>query len=229
MLTVSTLNIVAVNIQSYIEHMAATRAPRPAKKPRDQYHHGDLRRALVQAAARTLQKHGFDALTLRAVGDELGVSRSALYRHFADKSALLTAVASEGFRMLRADLVSAWESGGKGRPGFDAMGIAYVRFALDNPWHYRVMFGGGFELDASDPELMAEGASAFAALVDALLEQQARGLVRRDDPQTQANFVWAVVHGVAMLAIDGKLEHEGADADALARYAVKCVSTGIGL
>jgi AcrR family transcriptional regulator len=207
--------------------MATPRAPRPSKKPKDQYHHGDLRRGLVQAAVRTIQKHGFDALTLRAVGDELGVSRSALYRHFADKSALLTAVASEGFRVLRLALLSAWESGGKGRVGFEAMGEAYVRFALDNPWHYRVMFGGGFELDTSDTELTEEGTGAFQALVAALVEQQALGLVRREDPQTQANFVWALVHGIAMLAIDGSFTHQGADIPALTRYAVARMQTGI--
>lgn len=216
----------------YTERMPtrrAPRAPKPVKKPKDQYHHGDLRRALLQAALRTIQKQGFAALTLRAVGDELGVSRSALYRHFADKSALLTAVAAEGFRTLRLDLLAAWEQAGKGNAGLEAMGEAYVRFAIAHPWHYRVMFGGGFELDADDAELMAEGEGAFRALVDALIEQQARGLARPDDAQTQANFVWALVHGIAMLAIDGNFEHQGADVAALTRYAVERLRTGIGL
>jgi AcrR family transcriptional regulator len=208
--------------------MPTPRAPRPAKKPKDQYHHGDLRRALLQAAVRTIQKHGFDSLTLRAVGDEVGVSRSALYRHFADKSALLTAVAAEGFRMLRVDLLTAWERAGKGSAGFQAMGESYVRFAIANPWHYRVMFGGGFELDATDAELGEEGAGAFRALVDALVEQQTQGIVRRDDAQTQANLVWALVHGIAMLAIDGNFQHQGADVSALTRYAVDRLRTGIG-
>lgn len=208
--------------------MPTPRAPRIAKKPRDQYHHGDLGRALLQAAVRTLQKQGLDALTLRAVGEELGVSRTALYRHFADKSALLTAVASEGFRMLRSALLAAWEDGGRGRVGFAAMGDAYVRFAIDNPWHYRVMFGGGVELDAADPELTAAGTAAFLALLDALVEQQAQGLVRKDDPQTQATFVWAVVHGIAMLAIDGTLQARGTDLGALARYSLERLRTGIG-
>ena len=207
--------------------MPTPRAPRLAKKPRDQYHHGDLRRALLQAAVRTIQKHGLEGLTLRAVGLELGVSRSALYRHFADKSALLTAVASEGFRRLRNDLLAAWEGQGKGRVGFEAMGEAYVRFALENPWHYRVMFGSGVELDAHSPELTTEGEAAFRALLDALIEQQAQGLVKKDDPQMQANFVWAQVHGIAMLAIDGALQHQGADAGALAHYAVERLRTGI--
>lgn len=208
--------------------MAASRAARPARKPRDQYHHGDLRRALVQAAVRTIQKHGFDALTLRAVGEEVGVSRSALYRHFADKAALLTAVASEGFRMLERALREAWENEGKGVRGFQAQGEAYVRFALENPWHYRVMFGSGFELVANDAELNANGAAAFGVLVEALVEQQAQGLVRREDPQMQANFAWAAVHGVAMLAIDGNFEHQGTEPSVVARYAVERIRSGIG-
>jgi AcrR family transcriptional regulator len=208
--------------------MSPVRSSKALKKPRDQYHHGDLRRALIQAAVRTTQKHGFAALTLRAVGDELGVSRSALYRHFADKSALLTAVASEGFVMLRAALLEAWEGGGKGQTGFDQMGVAYVRFAIAHPWHYRVMFGGGFELNTTDEELLKAGSAAFAALVDALVEQQAEGSVFPDDPQAQANFVWAAVHGLAMLAIDGNLEHQGADVSALVAYSMGRIRSGIG-
>src|SRR5688572_21039139 len=108
--------------------MATLRARRSVRKPPAQYHHGDLRRALLQAAVRTLQKQGLEALTLRSVGNELGVSRSALYRHFSDKAALLTAVASEGFRMLHDELRAAWERTGKGRAGSLAMGEAYVSF-----------------------------------------------------------------------------------------------------
>jgi AcrR family transcriptional regulator len=227
MLSVSTCDVVIVNMSSYIQPMRSTRAARPVKKPKDQYHHGDLRRALLQAAVRTVQKHGFSALTLRAVGDELGVSRTALYRHFADKSALLTAVAAEGFRMLRTDLVTAWDGGGQGLASLMAMGEGYVRFALANPWHYRVMFGSGFELVSVDPELRQEGNAAFQALADALLALQAEKRVRQEDVPTQANFVWSVVHGVAMLGIDGSFDHRGTDIPAFTRYAVERLTTGI--
>ena len=113
---------------------------RPRRKPRDRYHHGDLRRALLDEALRTIQHEGVEALTLRTIGLRLGVSRTALYRHFADKRALLSAVATEGFRMLRERLVEAWGAGGV--RGFNATGVAYIRFAMANPSHYRVMFGG---------------------------------------------------------------------------------------
>jgi AcrR family transcriptional regulator len=209
--------------------MANKRATRPVRKPPDQYHHGDLRRALVQAAVRTIQRQGVDGLTLRAVGEDLGVSRSALYRHFADKGALLAAVAAEGFRTLHRNLTSAWEGAGKGRPGFDAMGAAYVHFAFENPLHYRVMFGGGFDLDFTDPDLARDGAAAFQVLVDAIVEQQKAGLVRADDPLLVANFVWAQVHGLAMLGIDGTLRKQGVDLDVLIRFAVERLSTGISV
>jgi AcrR family transcriptional regulator len=208
--------------------MASQRSPRLPRKPADQYHHGDLQRALLQAAMRTIQKQGVQALSLRAVGEELGVSRSALYRHFTDKAALLAAVAREGFRTLRRELLGAWEGGGKGRAGFDAMGRAYVRFALQNPWHYRMMFGGSVAGPAApDARLADEDTDAFQVLVDALQEQQRRGLVRPDDPQALAQVIWSLVHGIAMLALDGPLQRKGADVEALTRHAIERIHTGI--
>lgn len=209
--------------------MPAARAGRPARKRPDQYHHGDLRHALIQAALRTIQKHGVEGVTLRGVGDDLGVSRTALYRHFADKSALLAAVATEGFRTFRLALVEAWESGGRGRAGFEAMGLAYVRFAVTNASYYRVMFGRFLDRQSSAPDLAAEGAAAFQVLVDAVIEQQRDGLLRPDDPLQLARVIWANVHGIAMLAIDGLLPPGQAEIDALARLAIARLGTGIRL
>src|SRR4051812_11425575 len=104
-------------------------AKRAARKPPRAYHHGNLRRALLDEALATIRAEGVDGLTLREIGARLGVSRTALYRHFADKRALLTAVATEGFRALRERLVAAWD-GGRDEAAFRAMGVAYVRFAV---------------------------------------------------------------------------------------------------
>lgn len=200
---------------------------KPRRKRPGRYHHGDLRRALVDQALRTIAAKGVEALTLRAVGKALGVSRTALYRHFADKNALLATVATEGFARLTIETRSAWEEGGRGPAGLRAMGRAYVRFAVASPAHYRVMFGrfvGAKE--GRYPELEAEGAGAFQVLVDALVEQQRDGLVRADDPVHLGRFVWATVHGVAMLAIDGRLGDESA-VEALAAFAVERIQTGI--
>ncbi len=167
------------------------RSKRAARKPRRPYHHGNLRRALLDEALATIRAEGVDGLTLREIGARLGVSRTALYRHFADKRALLSAVATEGFRMLRQQLVTAWEEGGRGPAAFDAMGVAYVRFAVANPSHYRVMFGGFVDPKAREPELAAEAAGAFQALVDALAALQRDAVVRGDDTVMMARFVWA--------------------------------------
>jgi AcrR family transcriptional regulator len=165
-------------------------------------------------------------LTLREIGARLGVSRTALYRHFADKRALLRAVATEGFRTLRQQLVTAWEEGGREQAAFQAMGAAYIRFAVANPSHYRVMFGSFVDPKEKEPELADEAGSAFQALVNALAALQHDSLLRRDDTVLMARFVWSVVHGVAMLAIDGQLPEPGA-VEELMRYALDRLQTEI--
>ena len=198
---------------------AASRRHRP-------YHHGNLRRALLDEALATIRSEGVEGLTLREIGGRVGVSRTALYRHFADKRALLAAVATEGFRTLRQQLVAAWEEGGRGRPALDSMGEAYIRFAVANPSHYRVMFGGFLEPNEHETDLAAEAAGAFQALVDALVTLQRDTLVRGDDTLTMARFIWALVHGVAMLGIDAQLPEPGG-VDELTRYALERLETGI--
>jgi len=202
------------------------RSTRAARKPNRPYHHGNLRRALLDEALTTIRADGVEGLTLREIGARLGVSRTALYRHFADKRALLAAVATEGFTTLRQQLVAAWEEGGRGREAFDSMGVVYIRFAAANPAHYRVMFGGFVDQHAAEPELDAEAAGAFQALVDALAALQRDTIVRDDDTVKMARFVWSVVHGVAMLVIDGQLPEPGA-VEELMRYALERLHTGI--
>ncbi len=204
-------------------------APPPARsrrRPANRYHHGDLRNALLEEAVRTIERDGIAGLTLRAVGERLRVSRTALYRHFADKSALLSAVAREGFVLLRHALVGSSASAGGGLAGFDAMGTAYVGFALAHPSHYRVMFGVR-QAAEPDEELARESQAAFQVLVDAIVGLQQAGLVRRDETLLLAQYIWSVVHGVAMLGIDGHLHCSDADVRRLAEYAVERLRGGI--
>lgn len=187
--------------------------PSPQRKAANAYHHGHLRQALVDQAVATIRDKGVEALTLRDAATRLRVSRTALYRHFADKQALLAAVATEGFRTFRQALADAWNGTGHTRAGFVAMGEAYIRFALANSAHYRVMFGGHVAREACDAELMAESDAAFRVLLDALVELQQAGRVRHDDAAELAVFVWASVHGAAMLGIAGQLARKGASLD----------------
>ncbi len=207
--------------------MSAVPAPRPARKPARAYHHGNLRQALVDQAARTIRDTGVEALTLRDVGERLRVSRTALYRHFADKQALLAAVAAQGFRAFRQALAEAWEPSRHDPAGFIDMGRAYVRFARDNASFYRVMFGGFVDKVQCDPALADEAGSAFSVLVSAIAELQAKGAVRDGDPQGLAVYVWASSHGLALLAIDGQLSRPGVDLDALIEATIAQMWQGI--
>jgi AcrR family transcriptional regulator len=202
------------------------------RKPASRYHHGDLRRALLQEAVRTIAGEGVEGLTLREVGRRLGVSRTALYRHFADKSSLLAAVSRDGFIRFRDDLQQAWDEHPASRRGLDSMGLAYVNFAMAHPAHYRVMFGGYRDLSDKDPELQTVAADAFDVLVQALLSMQKAGLVRRDEPRLLAHYIWAVVHGIAMLAIDGQLGPPAAASEQLSglvQLAFERLHTGIAM
>jgi AcrR family transcriptional regulator len=214
MLTVSTLWLT----------ITAVLAAAPRRKARRAYHHGDLRRALLAEAVRTIGAGGIATLTLREVGRRLGVSRTALYRHFTDKRALLAAVAREGFQQFRQDLVEAWEAAGRGSAGFNAMGMAYVRFAIANPSHYRVMFGGFRDLCDKDPELAADAAAAFQVLVDALATLRPTAAAVEID--RLAHYIWATVHGIAMLGIDGQLGPDPAAALELMQFATERLRIG---
>jgi hypothetical protein len=106
------------------------------------------------------------------------------------------------------------------------MAVAYVRFAVTHPSHYRVMFGRFAESSSRDADFIADARAAFDVLLDSVVEQQEAGSVRRDDPLLFARFIWSVVHGIAMLAIDGQLRGEDEHGEALNGYAsVPCRSS----
>lgn len=175
------------------------------RKPSGSYHHPDLESALVEAAARTIAEDGVDALTLRGVGARLGVSRTALYRHFEDKAALLARVALDGFRRFRQALEAAVRQA-RAQDGdpIAEMAIAYVAFALENQSHYQVMFGGVVQDWKKYPDLIAAGEAAFETLERTIQEEQARGRIKPGDSLQMAHVVWAQVHGQAMLTLSGQ-------------------------
>jgi AcrR family transcriptional regulator len=205
--------------------MATTRRKGTSRRA---YHHGDLRSALVREAARSIRTGGVEAVTLRDVGRRLGVSRTALYRHFADKAALLAAVAREGFQGFSRELREAWDLAGGGLQGFRAMGTAYIRFARANPAYYRIMFGQFKDLCESDAALAGDASAAFQVLLDALAILERDGAIPgAGDRNALGQFIWASMHGVAMLSIDGQLGADPEAADALTAFAVDRVSAAI--
>jgi AcrR family transcriptional regulator len=147
------------------------------------YHHGELRRAILQKAGEILEKEGLNALSLREVARRAGVSHNAPYRHFPDRDSLLAALVEEGFRMF-ADALSKRPRG--------EMGEAYVEFALEHPQRFRLMFGGTVKLERRDRR-------AYEALLKSFSDLG-------EDAQYAAAAAWGLVHGLAHLLLDGHFE-----------------------
>jgi len=171
------------------------------------YHHGDLRAALIEAGLTLLETRAADDLGLREVARSVGVSPTAIYRHFPDKRALMVALASEGLARLAATQRAASEAKGGGVAGFSATGAAYVRFARDNPALFRLIFAnsGKGDLLAGQPE---DEAFAFLRANAAALAKAVGG-----DAQVVALQAWAIAHGLAMLMLDGQVEVDDAMID----------------
>ncbi|MEL6554721.1 MAG: TetR/AcrR family transcriptional regulator [Cyanobacteria bacterium J06621_11] len=170
------------------------------------YHHGDLRQALLKAALELLKIKDAKSISLREVARTAGVSHTAPYRHFEDKAALLAAIAKEGFIEF-GDYLKAAVEAANARPveSLQATGIAYVRYALDHPTHFRVMFGSFPADEPADSELYCVSKGTFQILVDIIKSGQAAGLMRAGDPEFLALGKWSMVHGLAMLLLDGML------------------------
>ncbi|MEU1204058.1 TetR/AcrR family transcriptional regulator [Nocardia sp. NPDC005825] len=162
------------------------------------YHHGDLPSALLRAAVELLEENGAADLSLRAVARRAGVSTAAPYRHFADREALLSAVAAVGYRDL-ASRLAAVHPAPVTPDDLALIAIAYVRFALDRPGLFRVMFA-----DPCDPT-SPERAAATEAIHE-YVENIVRQAFPVSDPEAMAIAVWALVHGLAFLHLDGKFD-----------------------
>jgi AcrR family transcriptional regulator len=162
------------------------------------YHHGDLRSALLRAAMDLLEEGGETALSLRAVARRAGVSPAAPYRHYADREALVSAVGGIGYREL-AERLAAVHPSPSTPEQLAAVAVAYVRFALERPALFRIMFGEPCDRD-NDERVAATAAVSLYV----------RGIVERAFPQADADAlataVWALVHGLAFLHLDGKLD-----------------------
>jgi AcrR family transcriptional regulator len=159
------------------------------------YHHGDLRRALIDAAAMLVAQSGPAAVSLREAARAVGVSHAAPYRHFASREALLAAVATLGFEELGRRLELAREQSPPGER-LQALGAAYVRFALERRGAYLLMFGDAVE-KADHPELQSAARRAFG-----ILEEVVQAETGPKTARPAAAAAWALVHGLAHLAAD---------------------------
>jgi AcrR family transcriptional regulator len=169
------------------------------------YHHGDLRRALVDAARRILEAEGPTALSLRAVAREAGVSPAAPYHHFKDKAELLDAVADEGWQMLDAGMAKA-KAEAPPRESLTALGIAYVCFARENPALYRVMYDAARDREALPEQMQKDEDSAYCKVRDTMVELGADP-ADTVDLELATTAAWCAAHGLAEMAGFTQFEH----------------------
>jgi len=180
---------------------------------------GSLRDTLVDAAVALIARKGPQGFSLREVARRARVSEAAPYWHFADREALLAAVAERGFEELAKGMMEIWSREAEPAERFRALGIGYVRFALAHPSYLRVMFGSEVPDKAEHPALKAAGERTFTLLVQAITECQTVGQVRGGAPEELAVAAWSIVHGLAALLVDGKLKDHAATAPEAERLA----------
>ena len=164
------------------------------KKGSAPYHHGDLRNALLVSARTILEKKGVGALSLREVARKAGVSHAAPYRHFQGHEALLAALATEGFKELRAEIVASITPSDTEPDRITAIGAGYMRFVVNHPALARLMFGPNLPHRNKYPELAA-AAEGVGHDIGNALNNPAIGL-----------GAWAAVHGTAMLALENLID-----------------------
>jgi AcrR family transcriptional regulator len=195
-------------------HAAKPRRRAPAPKP---YHHGDLRRVLIEAALELVGEGGVEAVSVREAARRSGVSPGAPFRHFPSRTALIAAVAEEAQRRFRAEIASAMAQAPGGDPlaRFRALGVAYLRWAMRNPAHFEVISSGKYFDHGGAAQLTSDNAEIIGMTEAALADAFAQGQLRAPDIKLVQIAGRALVYGFARMNIDGHFPRWGvAEAEA---------------
>lgn len=191
---------------------------RPARRgrsapPQKPYHHGDLRRVLIDAALQ-LAAEGAD-ISVREAARRAGVSPGAPFRHFPSRDALMTAVAEEAQRRFRAEIDAALSAAPADDPlgQFRALGLAYLRWALQNPEHFEIISTGRYFAHDAAGELSRHNAEIIAMSERLLADAAAQGRLRSSDLKRIQIAGRALVYGFARMQIDGHFPRWGLPAD----------------
>ncbi len=211
----------------WVSAMARSRAP--LRKEPGEYHHGDLRRALLEAALTMVVESGPESFSIREAARRVGVDHRAAYRHFADKSTLLATLALEGYERI----LQAWDSALASIPEervqdrLLAMGRTYVEFAYREPGRYRVMTGPRLNEEGRFPELEVPIDAGMKLLTDELESGMARGIFRRGDVLELALTLWSAMHGLASFIVMRRIRVRRDQLAAFAERAVACTVRGL--
>jgi AcrR family transcriptional regulator len=199
-------DVIGVNMESVKQR------EEQALTPRTSYHHGDLRRTLLETALRLIAERGPEGFSLREAAREVSVSPAAAYRHFADKPALLAALAADGHGRLASEMEKAAARVPRDAPAqaravqaLVAIGQAYVEFAVRNPSFFRVMFGPAMRSEGFVPSCGDAGRDGYQVLGGTLDELVAAGAMPAARRPGAEVAVWSSVHGLATLLVDGGL------------------------
>lgn len=180
----------------------------PKRKPAGEYRHGDLRNALLDAAAGLVAARGGPDFSLREIAGHVGVRHAAAYRHFASKEAILSALAARAFQRMAQRFQRVLDRSGSDAAGrIEGLAEAYFSTVRDEPGAYRLMFTNWRE---PDPERDAAARACFDALVRSIADGQRVGMVRNDLPAIAiAASNWSALHGLSMLLLDERLDEDG--------------------
>ncbi|MFT6261429.1 MAG: AcrR family transcriptional regulator [Bermanella sp.] len=190
------------------------------------YHHGDVPSALMEAAIKSIRLNGIERLSLRALARDIGISQTAPYRHFKDKTQLLVKLAVEGFNTLVANKLDN-RTGDYSEENLIEVGVNYVQFAKQHPEHYKLMFGSSIENRRDHEELIDASHAAFQCIFEQVEEGIKIGFLINEDPEILAKSCWTTVHGIASLYIDGFFENINYNFDEFLRMQVTFIVRGI--
>lgn len=171
-----------------------------------QYHHGDLRRALLDAAALLVERDGLGTLSLREVAREAKVSHGAPRHHFGSKAGLLTALATDAFEAMQAAIV---EEAGKQKDRspksfFEAVGLGYVRYAVNHPGMYSLLFRRDL-VDPTEEGYKRSSDAAWGMLNETVMALSEVGFIDKKETPMIAALSWSVAHGLSLLTTEGRL------------------------
>jgi AcrR family transcriptional regulator len=184
--------------------------------PKKNYHHGDLKNALVTAGINILVKEGTAGLTLRKVARKAGVSHAAPYAHFSDKQALIAAISTEGFKHLY-DAMDKAITPFEGDPLKQLVtgAWAYVQFGVSDPDHFKVTFSGVLERERDYPAFVEISHKTFGRVVSIVNDCQRAEVLCKGSPELLAVSIWAQLHGLVSLLIEGQISHTVLDEHSL--------------
>lgn len=206
--------------------MSAMKSARPARGARP-YHHGDLRRALIDAALELSMDKGVGSVSFREIARTVGVSQTAPYRHFPDLEHLLAAASEDGLIALRIELARAFDESEGAAPleRIEGLSRAYVRFSLRHRGHFRMMFGPGSPHPSTTPSLQAAARDTFQLFLSKVSAAWPTPSPRGIDARSATLHLWAVAHGVATLAIDGRAAFLGLDPSSAEQLSSRIIRT----